>query len=260
MSSSPSTPVAKPIPSDSQKDVSRFVDIITHAFSETALTTSFIVAIDSTPPPYPSPLIDFARRRKHFAQGILDSAASGAELVQAGDWSAIALWESPSYQGKTFSESKANPPAVLGEWRFKVKQAKARWLGLPPNSSSSSTTSVEDDSNADSPAIESITDPESVQLRPFYHLSFLARNPAVERVQGSINAVLKPYLDRARAEGVPAWLEATNPQAMRVYQHYGFRVVETIVIGKGKVDQCGWPKEDGEGVTAYAMIFDEQEN
>lgn len=69
---------------------------------------------------------------------------------------------------------------------------------------------------------------------------------------------MTPFLDRARAEGLPAWLEATTPQAVRVYEHFGFRVVEEIVVGSGKVDLAGWPAEDGkgEGVTAWAMIFD----
>ncbi|ETI22858.1 hypothetical protein G647_06935 [Cladophialophora carrionii CBS 160.54] len=254
MSSLLATPAHTKVSPESQDEMSQFVSIITAAFSDTALTTAFIADIDSTPPPYPSPLIDPARRRRHFSQGILDSAAAGAELVQAGNWSAIALWEPPSFQGKTFIDSKARPPALLSEWRGRVKQAKAKYLAKPSPRTPSST---DEDSNSDSNSNASQPDPDSVQLRPFYHLSFLARNPSVGRVPGSINAVITPFLERAKAENVPAWLEATSLQAVNVYLHFGFRIVETITVGAGKVDAAGWPAEDGEGVTAWAMIFDE---
>ena len=254
MAPSLATPTSTTIAADSQEDLSHFISIITAAFSTTALTTAFIVGIDSTPPPYPSPLIDSSRRQKHFSQGILDSAATGAELVQAGNWSAIALWEPPSYQGKAFSDSKANPPPLLSEWRGKVKQAKAKYLAAA--CSPALTESGDEDSNSDSSKPDS--DPDSIRLRPFYHLSFLARNPAVERAPGSMNAVMTPFLERAKAENVPAWLEATNPKAVKMYLHFGFRIVETIIVGKGKVNAAGWPAEGEEacGVTAWAMIYD----
>ncbi|KIW48789.1 uncharacterized protein PV06_01354 [Exophiala oligosperma] len=239
------------IPSDSKDDLDHFIDIITDSFAATALTTSFIVDNDKTPPPYPSALIDKERRRRHFAAGILDSASSGAELVQAGSWSAVALWEPPQFQGKAFIDSKADPGALLTEWRGKVRAAKARCLALPSNSSPSTDSESNSTSDSDKGT--------EVQLRPFYHLSFLARNKSVSKVEGSINAVMTPFLNRAKDENVPAWLEATTPQAAKIYEHFGFRVVEKITIGKGKIDPEGWPSLDGqgEGVTAWAMVYDQ---
>lgn len=221
--------ILSPIDSHSPNDLDHFVSIIVDAFSSTALTTAFIVNNDNTPPPYPSSMIDSPRRHRHFAQGIIDSAESGADLVQAGNWSAIALWEEPSYRGKPFIESKARPGPLLTEWRGKVMDAKKTYLS-------------------------SARDPS--QIRPFYHLSFLARNPSAPKVSGSIAAVIEPFLSRARDEGVPAWLEATTKQAATVYEHFGFRLVEEITIGRGSIDSEGWPREGGEGVTAYAMIYD----
>lgn len=220
---------AVPIALDRKDQLDQFISIIVNAFSTTPLTTAFIVNHDSTPPPYPSPLIDYARRHKHFAQGIIDSADSGAEIVQAGDWSAVALWEAPGFKGKAFIDSKAKPGPLLGEWRSKVTDAKKKYLASP-------------------------TDPD--QIRPFYHFSFLARNTAVPKVAGSIAAVIEPYLQRAREEMVPAWVEATTKQAAGIYTFYGFRLVEEITVGKGQVDAAGWPLEGGEGVTAYALIYD----
>ncbi len=96
--------------------------------------------------------------------------------------------------------------------------------------------------------------------RKFWHLSFLARNPGVERVEGAIKAVVQPFLERAREEGVPCWLEATNPRAVGLYEKFGFRVVEVIVLGEGKVGADGWPKEEGgEGIRGYCMIWEQPE-
>lgn len=110
-------------------------------------------------------------------------------------------------------------------------------------------------------------------VRPFYHLSFLARNPHTETVgplneqhehvtpsvPGAISALLVPFLLRARAEGVPAWLEATNLHAVDVYQHLGFRVCEEVIVGQGECDERGYPCQGEEacGVKAWGMIFDE---
>ena len=263
------TPQYTPISPDSHTDLSRFVDIITSAFTTTALTNTFIVEIDNTPPPYPSELITHARRERHFSQGILDSAHSNAELVQAGNWSAIALWEPPNYVGKAFIDSKARPGALLAEWRWKVKAAKEKYLAVPKAQSKAGTDAnsrpkSNSTSNGASPSVSSSSSSSSssgpdseVGIRRYYHLSFLARNPSVPRVDGAINAVIAPFLQRARDENVPAWLEATMLQAAKVYEHFGFRVVEAINVGKGKVDAMGWPKEGGEGLTAYAMIYDE---
>ncbi|KAJ9499865.1 hypothetical protein H2202_004855 [Exophiala xenobiotica] len=273
-SSTPPQPQSQPytlISPNSTADLDRFMDIITDSFANTALTTSFIVDNDNTPPPYPSPLIDADRRRRHFAQGILDSAASNAELVHAGDWSAIALWETPQYQGKAFIDSKSRPGILLGEWRAKVKAAKEKHLTATtpmPSRPSDSTPSIDVDSSETTPNStpgDSDNDndtenepPSSLPLRPYYHLSFLARNTAIPKVSGSINAVMLPFLQRAKAENAPAWLEATTPQAVKIYEHFGFRIAEQIVVGKGKIDHEGWPTVDGkgEGVTAWAMIYD----
>lgn len=99
---------AVPIDVDSKDQLDQFISIIVHAFSTTPLTTAIIANHDSTPPPYPSPLIDYARRHKHFSQGIIDSASSGAEIVQAGDWSAVALWEAPTSRERLSSTPKPN--------------------------------------------------------------------------------------------------------------------------------------------------------
>jgi len=181
-------------------------------------------------------------------------------MVEAGNWSAIALWEPPDFRGKPFSEVRSQPGPVLDEWRETVRTMKERYLRLPEKV----TNAME--STAQTKAGTGIGDPETslsipsgdhVPLRPFWHLAFLARDPRKPAVKGAISAVLKPYLDQAVSQGVPAWLEATNLHAVGVYKHMGFRLLEAVTIGKGKIGTDGWPKEGGDGVTAYIMIFDE---
>ncbi len=91
----------------------------------------------------------------------------------------------------------------------------------------------------------------------FWHLSFLARDP--ERRgggKGAVSAVVRPFLERARAEAVPAWLESVDVHAVEVYEHYGFRVCEKMVMGEGVVGADGWPQEGGDGFVVWAMVFD----
>jgi hypothetical protein len=71
---------------------------------------------------------------------------------------------------------------------------------------------------------------------------------------GAIRALLDPYLEQARKAGLPAWLEATNKHAQDVYHHFGFKVAEEVIIGKGNIDESGNIVSGGEGVTIYGMI------
>ena len=235
MADSPSTPStvrANPIDPHDSASLDRFLDGIAASFANTALSRAFITEIDSTPPPYPAPSINIARIRRHITPGITDGAHSGAELVEAGDFSALAVWETTSYRGIPFTETLRNVGPIREEWRLKVRRCKEKYIGLETKQEGSE------------------------DFKPFYHLGFLARNPEQRAVPGAISAVVKPWLRRAEEEGVPVWLEATYVHAMEVYKHFGFRVVETIRVGVGARSKEGWPEEGGEGVCAYAMIYD----
>ena len=71
---------------------------------------------------------------------------------------------------------------------------------------------------------------------------------------GVITALLWTYLEKAREEGVPAWLEATTEHAKDVYISLGFKLVETIRLAESKADKDGFRVEGGEGIAIYAMI------
>ncbi len=228
-----STPLkANHIDANDEISMNRFLDGMAAGFGNTMLSRAFITEIDSTPPPYPSPSFNVPRIRRHITPGITDGAHSGAELVEAGDFSALAVWETTSYRGIPFTDTMRNVGPIREEWRNKVRQSKEKYIGLE----------TREDGTED--------------FKPFYHLGFLARNPNQQSVQGAISAVVKPWLKRAEEEGVPVWLEATYEHAVDVYEHFGFRLVEVIRIGKGSGSAAGWPEEGGEGVCGYAMIYD----
>jgi hypothetical protein len=132
---------------------------------------------------------------------------------------------------------------VLSEWRIAVARMRAQYVGY----------AEEPDSASEAPVLETT---QERNLKPHYHLSFLARVPGREDVKGAISAVMLPFLAKARDEGVPVWLEATYPHAVVVYEHYGFRVCEEVTIGVGRVGADGWPKVGGEGVKAWGMLWD----
>ena len=241
-------------------NIDKFTSIISSAFHSTPLTTIITWEIDSAAPSSPSSApslpIPHARRHAHFHPGISSAAHSGAILVQAGTDSALALWEPPTFTGTPFINSRAQPGPILSEWRTAVRRTKATYLALP------NQQHLIDERRWD-----------EVKLKPFWHLSFLARNPstshagplhephvhATPAVPGAISAVIVPFLQRAREEGVQAWLEATEPHAVAIYEHFGFRVCERVVVGRGMCDGRGWPcvGDEAVGVSAWIMIFDE---
>lgn len=71
---------------------------------------------------------------------------------------------------------------------------------------------------------------------------------------GAVRALLDPYLHRASEEGVPVWLEATSEHSRDVYLHFGFKVTDTVVIGRGSVDEDGNRVSGGNGYPVFGMI------
>ena len=88
----------------------------------------------------------------------------------------------------------------------------------------------------------------------------LARDPDEDssKTDSAMKACVTPFLERAKEEGLPVWAETATADMRDYYQGLGFKVVEEVVIGKGRVDARGWPKEGGEGVKCWPMMWDER--
>jgi hypothetical protein len=68
--------------------------------------------------------------------------------------------------------------------------------------------------------------------------------------------VIEPFLQKAREQNVPVWLEATNRHARDVYAHFGFQVADEVRIGKGVINADGWAEQGGEGVLLWGMMIE----
>lgn len=227
-----SLPKANTIDHTNPDSITRFLSGIASAFTSTTLTRAFLTETDNTPPPYPSPLLNKARILRHFSPGITSAARDNAILLEAGDYSALAVWETTKYTGVPFAHQLQTVGKIRGEWRDRVHELKVKYLGTRRNENG-----------------------EEI-LNPHYHLGFLVRNPEVPPVTGAISAVTRPMLEEAVREGVPVWLEATYEHAVAIYEHYGFRTVEVVTVGAGSRNTEGWPEEGGSGTKGWAMIFD----
>jgi len=141
--------------------------------------------------------------------------------VEAGGWAGIALWVPPvsAMAIPPQAKSKVIGPA-LAEYIAKCRDMKQKHLGD----------------------------------QPFWYLNVIGRNPE-KSGSGVIRALVDPYLRRARSQGVPAWLEATNEHARDVYAHLGFHTVEVVRVSVGTANSKGEPEENGEGILLYGMMY-----
>jgi ribosomal protein S18 acetylase RimI-like enzyme len=63
--------------------------------------------------------------------------------------------------------------------------------------------------------------------RPHYYLSLLGTDPE-HRGHGHGLGLLADNLARIDDEGMPAYLEASNPANVELYERYGFEVVSSV--------------------------------
>src|SRR5271155_3675415 len=94
--------------------------------------------------------------------------------------------------------------------------------------------------------------------KKYFYVFFLGTHPDA-RGEGLASAIIREYQARAAKEGVPLWLEATTAYSMRLYEGLGFRIVDEMVMGKGKVGSDGLECKGGEGVAIWGMVWDAQE-
>lgn len=67
---------------------------------------------------------------------------------------------------------------------------------------------------------------------PHYYLEILGTRRGRQST-GVGSAVIRAGLDRADAEGLPAYLESSNPRNLSFYARHGFEPTEELTVGKG---------------------------
>ena len=89
---------------------------------------------------------------------------------------------------------------------------------------------------------------------PHWTLELIGRDPSYKGCAVA-DRLIMPFVERARQDGHPVWLEASNMHARDVYLRLGFRVVEEWKVGKGRCDELGNLVHGGQGVTVWAMVI-----
>ncbi|OQV06814.1 hypothetical protein CLAIMM_11334 [Cladophialophora immunda] len=233
--------------SPDQKWLDNFISLLSRSYLTTPLTTAFITEIDSTSPS-------------------ADVSQSNVVLIESGGFTAAALFEPPDFCGIPPSQARRNPGPILQEWRSTARQLKAKYLSIPDQGEHSydqpAAPSQSSGAPSEDPYPADFNKDTDFETRPFYHLAMIARDPdaSPDASDKAFRACMDYFLKKARHEGVPVWLETASENAMKEYEGLGFRVCEEVVIGKGRVNEKGWPTEGGKGVVTWAMIWDEHLN
>jgi hypothetical protein len=90
---------------------------------------------------------------------------------------------------------------------------------------------------------------------PYWYLFVIGRDPSHLGASVAPRLIL-PFVQKAKEQGIPLWLEATSERSKSVYEKLGFKVVEELKVGKGQCDSNGNLISGGEGVSMWAMICD----
>jgi hypothetical protein len=242
--------------------VDKFINLLSRSFLTTPLTTAFISEIDQIQPGSKAQITP-ERLQKHFSLGIPIAAKANVVLIEASDFAAAAMVEPPDFHGTAPSQARRQPGPILTEWRTMARQLKSKYLSIPDSGPRSYDTPAAPSQGSGGPGEDPYPNDFNkdidYEMRPFYHLALMARDPDIDQKKSdaSMRACLQPFLDKAKAEAVPIWLETATEDMRDYYQSLGFKVVEEVVIGKGRVDSKGSPQEGGEGVRCWPMMLDE---
>lgn len=245
----------------------KFISLLSRSYITTPLTTAFITEIDATPSSATrSEVITPERLTKHFTLGITAAARSNVVLAESGDFTAAALWEPPDFCGIPPSQARRNPGPILQEWRKAARDLKAKYLSVPDQGPHSydqpAAPSQSSGAPSEDPYPADFNKDIDYETRPFYHLAMLAKDPEKNAKESfaAVVAVFDVFLNKAKEESVPVYLETALEESKKEYEELGFKVAEEVVIGKGRVDSTGWPKEGGEGVRTWALLYDQHLN
>ena len=141
-----------------------------------------------------------------------------AEIVQAGDYDAVAIWTVP---GKPVPVDR-------------TKDAKFNEIFIDQ-----------------SQRMKEQVIPKGM---PYYYLFMIGKDLKSGK-RGAVRAIFEKYIARAEAEGAALVLEAIAEHAREVYEYFGFRTYLTMNYGRGEVDSEGNVDPNGEGHKAYLMIY-----
>ena len=142
----------------------------------------------------------------------------GAEIVEAGDYSTVAIWTLPERPVPMARPSADRFNEVFFDESQRVKRSAI---------------------------------PEGME---YYYLFMIGRDPE-NSAKGSTRAVFDKYTARADSEGKALVLEAITDSARDVYAYFGFVNYNTFQYGIGEVHPDGRIDPEGSGHTGYLMVY-----
>lgn len=214
----------------SDEYIEKLIPIVAYGFSDSAITLRAIIETDANRSE-PTTRSGISRRRleEHFAPSSYAKTRDGAIIAEAGNFAAAALWEPPGFFQKNppmnTDGSRAGPSGrTIDEFWAISSKIKRKCLG-----------------------------DQAVDEARYWHLSRIARAEG-RNDTGVVSAIIKPFLEKAKQEDVPVWLESVAENAKNMYLHFGFEVVDEIRTGVGRLDADGEEDKNGEGILSWAMV------
>ena len=168
--------------------------------------------------PLEAPLKDSQLADSMTKRVIMHYYDHGAEIVEAGDYDAVAIWTIPGHPVDVGRTSDAEFNKVFIDESQRTKEA------IIPKG------------------------------MPYYYL-FMVGKDLESGKRGAVRAIFEEYIKRAEAEGAALVLEAIAEHAREVYEYFGFKTYLTMNYGRGEVDSVGNVDKNGEGHKAYLMIY-----
>ncbi|CAK7902483.1 hypothetical protein CAAN1_18S02410 [[Candida] anglica] len=134
---------------------------------------------------------------KHFEEFFVNRTRqvvdAGARVTQSKDYASVAIWFEPGHKSAPFPST--NP--VVCEYGDKSAALKKKY---------------------------------NLTNKKYWYLNYLAKDPQKEDVKGAVSATVKPILELAREQGLPVVLEAVADHAREVYEHFGFKILESFQL------------------------------
>ena len=247
-------------------DLKNFLDLLSTSYQTVPLTTAFITEIDGVGPGIEYSKISSDRLRKHFSLGLPAAFKSNILLTTVSSPSssrplAAVLFEPPDFSGTPPAQARKQPGPVLSQYREVARNLKAKHLAMPNKGPHQWDTPAAPSQGASGPSGDpypnEFNKDTSTEVRTFYHLALLVRDTSAsqEETDQAAREAMQVYLDKAKSDDVPIFLEAGAPEKKDEFLKWGFEVLEEVSVGGGKVDRRGWPTAGGGGVKVWGMIY-----
>jgi len=249
-----------------QDDLNTFLDLLAVCYQGVPLTTAFIAEIDGIDRGTEYRQISAERLRQHFSLGLPAAFKSNVLLTTVSSPSssrplAAILFEPPDFSGTPAAQARKQPGPILSQYRAVARALKAKHMAMPnagphqwdtPAAPSQASSGPSGD-----PFPNEYNKDSSTEIRTFYHLALLVRDISADHTETAqaVKEAMTVYLDRAKKEEVPIFLEASSQESKSEFEKWGFKAVEEVSIGQGRVDGRGWPTSEGSGLKVWGMVF-----